>query len=351
MKRFVQQRGIFFYQNHFSDHSQITYNIVKSMDYLNKYVDSFSGKNEITSNLDFIVNVVRNEISVQESENNYEIALFAHLSNIINSEAPYSREEFNKIVSHYKNALDSQNASIELHSRSIEDLSDISQRFLVVFNAANEYRTERHNLRDIRKSIETCQKNLDQERSMNGKNVDKLQSQLASLINQRDEQLIVTRDVLSKFISQKKKFNDFRIRRLTQSYHRYGESLVELSKQKQFYDDLKSSIEEAQSHIDEIIENGRNSEIDTVTPEQTMQSNHDPTTEVNETSTIAQDQTISEQQNITEDHGATIPDEPISTPDEPISNTDEPISTPEVEIVTTPQVENEQPEDGYSPLF
>lgn len=157
-------------------------------------------------------------------------------------------------------------------SRNAEDFRDIIERFAVVFRVSEEYGIRKDQWREAQTNYDNQAKKIEIEKAKGtyDKNRFKLDSQLAQCKQDKIDFLRRVKRKCAQLITEKEKYNAFKVRRLRQGWTRYSNALKEASeaeyevygKIRDFLAQLKLDNPEAAS----IAENAINEQITNTPP-------------------------------------------------------------------------------------
>ena len=211
-------------------------------------------KDKIVANLQGVVSAGRNYNEYTRDSLIYEKEFIKSINELVAQEVPEFTDEIKKITDLYSRAIGQESYYIRGKSRSIEDLNDIQERFVVVVRANERYRDAKHDLRQTNQNLKDAEARYEQEQSKGGSKTAKYSVQIQECKIAKKAAIENLKKATQNFIDEKKKFNAFRTRRMKQSYHCYGKSTKDsMEHVAQSYQMMKDAVSEAQIKVDQIL--------------------------------------------------------------------------------------------------
>lgn len=220
-------------------------------------IDNFIGsivlnqkKGQITSTLNTIVDATR-----QSNQNQIEILALErkmtdNLKTMVAKEAPECNALLGKVMDMYSKTFLPEYKYVEAKNRSIEDLNDIQERFLVVVRQAEKFKESKTNLKRQMELLDQNKQKLEIERTKNSNKVPKLEALVNECKDNVRKAIEEEKIQIQKYIEEKKKFNAFRARRMKSSYLTLGKATQQSSETlSTTYTNLKGAIEEVKPQV------------------------------------------------------------------------------------------------------
>lgn len=179
-------------------------------------------KDQITSNLKAVIDATRqfNDYHMQSLE--LEKSVSGKLENMISKEAPECSELYDRLKQIHQQLLNQEVNYVKQQQRSIEDINDITERFLVVVRQSQKYESAITSYNQAGENLANFMTKMQIELQKDPSKQEKLEVTLEKYKKEKAEALENLKCQLQLFIEEKRRFNSFRARRMSQAYTLYG---------------------------------------------------------------------------------------------------------------------------------
>jgi hypothetical protein len=211
-------------------------------------------KRQLVADVNDVISASRNEVRLHREQTSEFGSFFASLQTLVHSEVPEFDSALSSLGTLFTATLSFESKFVDAEERLMEDLTDVSARFDVLFRLMEESKAAHAKVKATRKAIERARNAQVDDLARGGAKQARLRLELETAIKAKGDAIQATTAKLSEYIEAAKRYNRMKARRLNHGYTNLGVVLErEIGEQGRKCEQLATAIGRARDELDDIL--------------------------------------------------------------------------------------------------